>query len=50
MKDKELIKQLYHFIIKLSMKVERRDFDKVRDKWEILNKEIETKIKINGRI
>lgn len=49
MKNKELIKQLYHFIIELSLKVDRKDFDKLRDKWNILMEECETKIKINGK-
>jgi len=48
MKDKELIKHLYHFIMELAMKVDRKDFDKLRVEWETLNKEIETKLKING--
>lgn len=48
MKKKELIKHLYHFIMELAMKVDRKDFDKLRDKWNILIEECETKIKING--
>jgi len=49
MKDKELIKHLYHFIMELAMKVDRKDFDKLRDKWNILMEECETKIKIDGK-
>lgn len=45
MKKKELIKQLYHFIIELSLKTNRQGFDSLRDEWEELKNIVETKLK-----
>lgn len=45
MKNKELIKQLYHFIIKLSLKTDRESFDSLRNEWEELKNKVETKLK-----
>lgn len=44
MEDKELIKQMYHFTIELALKVPRKDFNKIRDKWNTLMQECEKKI------
>lgn len=46
MKDKELIKEMYYFAMELARKLDSKDFDSFRIKWNDLMNECERKLQI----
>jgi len=44
MTDQELIKKMHAFAIELGLKVSRKDFDEIREKWNLLMSECEKRM------